>query len=630
MKQTNLFFPTLCAGMLFLSAYDAAAQCAPALQVEKITPSTNFYDFNGAAADANIAITAIPAATGWTGAGSGTIYAGSTSSQFVTDNNVAQTVTRPVTNANLTGSGALVTLVMTGSDGNPVAGSMAASFEILYNGVTYARLRTANNTTTNVTVTGLASATVSPASFTAGTISTITITLPATIPNNGNLQLRFVADAGGHGDDYNVQNVSFKACPALIRGNIFNDADGTTSGVNGTATGGSGSAAGQLYVNLVNGSGIVVGTAAVQADGSYAAPASISGSFTARLSTVQGTVGNTAPASSLPTGWANVSESDGTANGGIAVTVADATTNTNISGNNFGINRLPETYPVTNSVTGSPNVPVNISTAPMRGSDPDVNSGAQQNWTAVKITSLPTNGFILRVNGVPITVIDPNITYDPATLSIVAGPTTTSGTNTTSFGYAALDGAGSVDPTPATYTLNYSIALPVTIVSFKANVNTDCSVQLLWSSGTERNFNKFIIEKSDNGSNFKAIKEVIGQGPQSQYTFTDHSVQQDKQFYRLKLVDNDNSYQYSKVLTITLNCMAEVKVYPTVTAGMLTVDGIQAGDLLTVTDAVGKVIIKQYATSGTSQLNIKSLSAGNYFVMVTRNEIIKVHKVMKL
>ncbi|RQO31673.1 hypothetical protein DBR32_06920 [Taibaiella sp. KBW10] len=629
MRQFN-FFPCLCTGILFLSTYNAGAQCVPALQVEKVTPSTNFYDFNGAAADGNIAVTAIPGATGWTGGGTGTIYAGSTGTQFVTDNNVAQTVTRSVTNANLTGSGALVTLVMTGSDGNPVAGSLPASFEVLYNGVTYARLRTANNTTTNVTVTALASATVSPASFVPGTMTTISLTLPTTIPNNGNLQLRFVADAGGHGDDYTVQSVSFKACPALIRGSIFNDANGTTGGVNGTATGGSGSSAGQLYVNLVDGSGNVVGTAAVQADGSYSVPASISGSFTARLSTVQGTVGAAAPAASLPTGWVNVSESDGSANGGIAVTVADAITNTNIAGNDFGINRLPQTFPVTNTVNGSPGTSVNISTAPMRGSDPEVNSGTQQNWTAVKITSLPTNGFILKVNGVAITVIDPNITYDPATLSIVAGPTTAGGTTTSSFGYAAVDAAGSVDQSPSTYTLNYSFPLPVTIVSFKASVQADCGVQLLWTSGAEDQFKKFIVEKSGNGTDFKAIREVSAKGAQSQYGFTDHSTGQGKQFYRLKLVDNDNSYAYSKVLSLALNCAGEIKVFPTVTASILTVEGVQSGDLLKVIDASGRVIMEQYATNNTSQLNLKSLNAGNYFIQISRNEVSQFFKVVKL
>src|SRR5690606_25770896 len=109
-------------------------------------------------------------------------------------------------------------------------------------------------------------------------------------------------------------SVSFKACPALIQGNVFNDANGAAGGVNGTATGWTGSPAGQLYVNLVDGSGNVVGTAAVQPDGSYSAPVGSSGFFTARLSTIQGTVGAAAPASVLPSGWVSVSESDGTAN----------------------------------------------------------------------------------------------------------------------------------------------------------------------------------------------------------------------------------------------------------------------------------------------------------------------------
>lgn len=631
MKQHKLLLPCLCAGILSMGSYRASSQCAAALQVEKVLPSTNFYDFNGAAADGNITLPAIPAATGWTGSGSGVIYAASDRTQFNADNNVAQVVTRPVTNANLTGSGALVTLVLNGSDGVPVASSMAASFEVIYNGVTYARLRTTNATTTNVTVTGLSSATVSPASFPAVTFTTVTVTLPASIPNNGNLQLRYVADAGTTGDDYTVQNVSFKACPALVRGSVFNDADGTTGGVNGTATGGPAAASGQLYVNIVDGSGNVVGTAAVQADGTYSAPVGISGAFTARLSTVQGVVGNTAPPASLPSGWVNVSESDGTANGGIAVTIADAITNTAITGNNFGINRLPETYPVTNSVTGSPLNPVNISTAPMRGSDPEVNSGAQQNWSAVKITSLPTNGFVLRVNGTPITVIDPNATYDPATLSIVRGATTPQGTSTTSFGYASVDAAGSVDPTPSTYSLNYSIPLPVNLLSFDAKIQDNCAVLLTWRTGLEEHFSHFVLERSSNGTDFKSIQEIPSKGAQNEYSFTDRDPAQTKLYYRLKLVDLDHSFRYSPVLAAgQMNCLGELKVYPTVTSGMLTIEGLQNGMNIKVLDASGKVVMEKQADNTATAINLKSLSSGTYYLVVGREDMSKAVKIIKL
>ncbi len=330
-----------------------SAQCPGNLQKERITPTTNFYDFNGAGINTNITFSSITPSTGglgWTASGAGVFYTMSGASEFDEDN-ANQTLSRPITNANLGGNGAMVAITIRPSKGITAFGngpSVPATLQIIYNGVTYATFQTAFNTTTNVAVTTANGATSSNAVI-PGVLTpvpgqgftTVTFMLPANIPNNGTFSLQFNANGGNTpGDDYSISAISFKSCPANISGNVFNDNNGTTGGVNGTAIGGAGSPAGQLYVNLVNTSGNVEASTAVAPDGSYSIPASASGAYTVQLSTVQGTAGSIAPAPVLPSGWFPVSETDGSPNLSNAITVAN-TSNANITGTNFGINQPP-------------------------------------------------------------------------------------------------------------------------------------------------------------------------------------------------------------------------------------------------------------------------------------------------
>ena len=126
--------------------------------------------------------------------------------------------------------------------------------------------------------------------------------------------------------------------PITLAGNVFNDNDGPAN-VNGTPI--SNPSGDQLYANLVDGSGNVIGVDPINANGTYEftdiAPNT---TYTVVLTNSPGTVGNPAPVASLPSDWVNVSEdccdntgNDGTTNGLLTVTVATM----DLDNANFGI-----------------------------------------------------------------------------------------------------------------------------------------------------------------------------------------------------------------------------------------------------------------------------------------------------
>ena len=138
-----------------------------------------------------------------------------------------------------------------------------------------------------------------------------------------------------------------------VSGTVYKDTDGATN-INGT-----GDNAGGLYVNAVGSDGKVVYSAAVASNGTFTIPAGYvteGSTYTFQLSKNQGTIGATAPAKQLPTGWVTVGEAtsatgnDGTADGTMSLDI-DATA---VAGLRYGINDT--STPVT-CTGGTANIP---------------------------------------------------------------------------------------------------------------------------------------------------------------------------------------------------------------------------------------------------------------------------------
>ena len=97
--------------------------------------------------------------------------------------------------------------------------------------------------------------------------------------------------------------------------------------------------------------------------------------------------------------------------------------------------------------------------------------------------------------------------------------------------------------------------LPVELTSFKA-VLQNSNVLLEWETATEVNNYGFDIERSTDNSNWMAIGFIEGHGNSNspkQYSFNDTDIQQSgTYYYRLKQIDNDGTFEYSDVVTVTV------------------------------------------------------------------------------
>ncbi len=168
------------------------------------------------------------------------------------------------------------------------------------------------------------------------------------------------------------------------------------------------------------------------------------------------------------------------------------------------------------------------------------------------------------------------------------------------------------------YTATRNTTLPVQLNYINIVATTDDKVQLNWQTAQEVNNKNFDIERSTNGVAFEKIGLVnglINSTVLKNYTFTDNTPPflDKKIYYRLKQIDINGAFQYSKILSIIIRNkqIFTVQVYPTplVYSNNLTVQiaAIEASKAtLTLYNTVGlKVFTK----------NINLLNGNNYYTL---------------
>ncbi len=98
-------------------------------------------------------------------------------------------------------------------------------------------------------------------------------------------------------------------------------------------------------------------------------------------------------------------------------------------------------------------------------------------------------------------------------------------------------------------------SLPVEFTSFNAATN-ESNVSLNWATATETNNKGFEIQRKSEKGDFAKIGFVNGAGTSSQphtYSYVDSKLTTGKYTYRLKQVDLDGSFAYSKEVNVNVN-----------------------------------------------------------------------------
>ncbi|MEO5562735.1 MAG: hypothetical protein ABIR18_04850, partial [Chitinophagaceae bacterium] len=93
------------------------------------------------------------------------------------------------------------------------------------------------------------------------------------------------------------------------------------------------------------------------------------------------------------------------------------------------------------------------------------------------------------------------------------------------------------------------ITLPVDLKDF-TGVIVDKTVKLNWTSVDEININMYQLQRSADGKNFEPLAIVFSQnGVNNSYNYPDMNPLPGINYYRLKIIGNDNKSEYSKIVS---------------------------------------------------------------------------------
>ncbi|MDX5346860.1 MAG: T9SS type A sorting domain-containing protein [Hymenobacteraceae bacterium] len=175
------------------------------------------------------------------------------------------------------------------------------------------------------------------------------------------------------------------------------------------------------------------------------------------------------------------------------------------------------------------------------------------------------------------------------------------------------------------------IPLPVTLVSFDAVLQKN-EVLLKWVTATEKNSQKFVIERAAEGNEFLPIGQVDAAGNSNtmiHYQFTDPNPHTGTSYYRLKQIDFDGSIMYSKIVSVNMEQQPfTATVFPNpLGAGQelkLEVRGTGNQELqLSIFNTLGQVMYSQTATAdevlGEVTVPANLLQKGVYLLQLTDN-----------
>lgn len=270
------------------------------------------------------------------------------------------------------------------------------------------------------------------------------------------------------------------------------------------------------------------------------------------------------------------------------------------------------------------------------------------------VAAAGTNAVTIR----PDYVLDASSSYDvdgyistynwrqiggPATAAVVCptcpNPTLFMSANGTySIELEVVDNIGAMTKDTVHITEMNAVA-PVDFLYFKGK-NMGKNNILQWATANEFNNLGFEVQRSDNGKDYTTIAFIDGAGTTTQisnYAFTDQQAPQAMSYYRLRQVDIDKQFKYSRVVSVNnANSRLSLEHYPNPVLDKLQLQ-LQSADkgavrirLLTLD---GKLVREQNLNKNTetlsSKLDVQALQPGMYVLEVSMKDWKEVRKVVK-
>jgi hypothetical protein len=180
-------------------------------------------------------------------------------------------------------------------------------------------------------------------------------------------------------------------------------------------------------------------------------------------------------------------------------------------------------------------------------------------------------------------------------------------------------GAGARGQIRITYT---AFPFPVELTYFKGK-SIDEGIQLDWQTASEVDNDHFIVERSQDGVYFESRGKVNGKGTVDfthNYSFLDERPTSGNNYYRLRQVDIDGTFDLSVIVVVNHALSGEININYLPHAEVLRINGSSTYNSVQIVDMMGRNIKMISALKSGEEVPVNDLPQGTYRVIVRTKE----------
>ncbi|SDG23142.1 Por secretion system C-terminal sorting domain-containing protein [Dyadobacter soli] len=177
--------------------------------------------------------------------------------------------------------------------------------------------------------------------------------------------------------------------------------------------------------------------------------------------------------------------------------------------------------------------------------------------------------------------------------------------------------------------------LPVTLVAFDV-LSENQTALLSWSTTMETNSESFEVQRSIDARNWAPIGSVRSHGESSslkEYKFSDNAPLSGKNYYRLKMIDNDGTFAYSRIRTAEFGGVLALWPNPAVDKITVRTGVANSVSRIQIVSTAGNVVLERSQPNGfegDQAIDIRNLRTGTYIVrLILPDGSVNTHRFVK-
>ena len=172
-----------------------------------------------------------------------------------------------------------------------------------------------------------------------------------------------------------------------------------------------------------------------------------------------------------------------------------------------------------------------------------------------------------------------------------------------------------------TLTAYKDCSLPVTLIDF-SGAKVENTIALKWNTAEETNSDHFDVQRSADGKNWATIGTQKSQGESYavvHYGFVDKKPALGDNFYRLKMVDVDKTFAYSKIIKVGYDVQAlNSEFYPNPVSDILNLRSTDWNQVKSVEmHSLTGLSVYKSGKSVSKTIDVKNLPVGMYILTIT-------------